>query len=350
MNILFAGTIESMFQTGTQRLRALKHIGYDATGVSITEAQRESRVLSYIRRFVSQPMYERLLEPNARAVSKIILDGADQVKPDIIWLEWPRMVPASTLVELRKRFPNVIIASYQDDNPFGVRRFAKYGWQRFFDAMPNYDIHLVKRQSDVAEYMALGAKKVEVHQTGFSEDLYYPEAVAPETVRHPVIFVGTALDHRVGFLDRLTGEMGVEVHIYGKRWERTPLYANRKELLHGFLSETGYRQSVCGAKIALGFVSHSNLDEYAGRTFEVPACGTMFLVERTPAQQEIYVEDKEVVFFDTAEECRDKIKYYLSHDEEREKIAAGGLARSKEYGFRARMEEAISVIANCNQS
>lgn len=349
MRILLAGTIENMSQTGSQRLRALQQIGYEATGVSIFEAQRESRGLAYIRRFVSQPIYERLLEPNARRASKIILDSADQLKPDIIWLEWPRMIPPSTLIELRKRHPNVIIASYQDDNPFGVRRFAKYSWQRFFDAIPYYDIHLVKRQSDVAEYMALGAKKVEVHQTGFSEDLYFPEPVAPETVCHPVIFVGTALDHRVGFLDRLTGELGVEVNIYGKRWERTPLYTNRKHLLHGFLSETGYRQSVCGAKIALGFVSHSNLDEYAGRTFEVPACGTLFLVERTPAQQEIYVEDKEVVFFDTLEECRDKIHYYLSHDEERERIAAGGLARSKEYGFRARMEEAIGVVKNSKQ-
>ncbi|WGU68927.1 glycosyltransferase [Capnocytophaga canimorsus] len=45
------------------------------------------------------------------------------------------------------------------------------------------------------------------------------------------------------------------------------------------------------------FLSKLNNDQYTRRCFEIPACGTMMLSERTPTLQEFYTENEEIVFF-----------------------------------------------------
>ena len=350
MKVLFTGVIENAWESGAQRLKAMNQIGIEAIGVSTTALQKESRHLAYARRFLPASVYEWILSPNARGLHELLLTKAAEIKPDVFWFEWPRMISKETIIELKKRFPNALVVSYQDDNPFGTRRFASYSWQRFFDAMPYYDLHLVKRESDIPQYKSRGATNVEVLLWGYAEDIFYPEAVPDNPSTPEVVFIGTALDQRVPFLDKLTGKLGVEVHVYGGRWDRTALNTDRKHLIHGSLTDADYRKVVCGAKIALGFVSHTNLDEYTGRLFEVPACGTMFLGESTELQKTLYVENKEVVFFNSPEDCRDKINYYLSHPEEREQIAAAGRQRALGYGCRDMMRTAEKLICKYKKS
>ena len=43
--------------------------------------------------------------------------------------------------------------------------------------------------------------------------------------------------------------------------------------------------------------------------------------------ESLYVENKEAVFFDTSEELKKKVKYYLLNKEERNKIAKNGRER-----------------------
>ena len=60
------------------------------------------------------------------------------------------------------------------------------------------------------------------------------------------------------------------------------------------------------------------------RSFEQPACGAFSLVTRTDALLEIFTEGENVECFDSVAEAREKIRYYLTHETERQKIAAAG--------------------------
>ncbi len=90
-------------------------------------------------------------------------------------------------------------------------------------------------------------------------------------------------------------------------------------------------KALCASKIGLNF----HIDHKAGeldrglnvRAFELAACGIFQLLQRVPSVNEFFLEGHEIVCFDTKEEMLDKIRFYLSHEEERMQIAAAAQAR-----------------------
>lgn len=63
------------------------------------------------------------------------------------------------------------------------------------------------------------------------------------------------------------------------------------------------------------------------------------------AIEEDFEIDKEVICFRNLEEAVERIKYYLSHDEEREETARRGMQRAREdHTWQKRWNEILEVI------
>ncbi len=92
-------------------------------------------------------------------------------------------------------------------------------------------------------------------------------------------------------------------------------------------------EGIWKSKINLGFLTHSNQDEFAHKSFEIAGCGSFLLAERSPGHIERFVEDEEAVFFSTIEECAEKIRRWLPDEAGRSRIAAQGAARAKAGGY-----------------
>jgi hypothetical protein len=72
------------------------------------------------------------------------------------------------------------------------------------------------------------------------------------------------------------------------------------------------------------------------RTYEVPMHGCLLLSNKAGANAHnlIFEDQKEAVYYDNLDDAIEKINYYLSHDEERVKIAKKGFERAwKEYDY-----------------
>jgi spore maturation protein CgeB len=76
------------------------------------------------------------------------------------------------------------------------------------------------------------------------------------------------------------------------------------------------------------------------RTFDMGLSGTLMLCEKSPDLDRYYEPGKEFVAFESLEECADKARWYLQHEEERARIAAAYRDRTlKEHLWKHRFVE-----------
>jgi GT2 family glycosyltransferase/tetratricopeptide (TPR) repeat protein/2-polyprenyl-3-methyl-5-hydroxy-6-metoxy-1,4-benzoquinol methylase len=94
-------------------------------------------------------------------------------------------------------------------------------------------------------------------------------------------------------------------------------------------------------------VNQSVRDDVNMRVFEAMACGGLLLTNALPHNglSELFTEGQEYVAFQSPEEVREKLRYYLDHDDERRAIAEAGNARVlAEHTYHHRMEEVLRCV------
>ena len=349
MRIFFAGGLSGEWMSGWQRCECLKALGLEVITFDHYTYQRRASPAKPIRiltgRFYDQTVVEKF--------NRDFLAALLAAQPDVAWLEWPMLLRTETLELAASRLPQCIWASFQDDNPFGSRSEERKRWGLFLEAIPRYDLHFVKRQSEIAEFRQRGAKSVRIFRHGYYDRLFHPlprDRIAPRLCQD-VSFVGTALDHRTSTISDLLARHEVQLRVYGNRWHRTLVYHLKRNCFFPAVLGEEYVHVICGSLISLGFVSSSNRDEYTMRTFEIPACKGFFLAERTPTHQELFVEGKEAEFFSSTEECADKIKFYLKSDGARDSIAEAGYQRcvKSDYSLQRSVANAVAQIKSLQE-
>jgi hypothetical protein len=330
--------------SGWQRFDCLKSLGH-----TVVPFDQEP----YIQRAFERKTFFRYgpAEYDASVLAEFnrdILATLVSARPHVAWFEWPFLLRRETLTEAAARLPGCVLVSFQDDNPFGTRWGELRRWRYFLDAIPAYDLQLVKRPSDVMEFSRRGARRAWLFRHGCYTSLFrpLPPREVPSEFCQEVSFVGTPLDNRVQAISELLIRHRFPLRVFGGRWERTLVYYRRHASFRSPALGEDYVRVICGSKISLGFVSASNHDEYTMRTFEIPACRGFLLAQRTPAHQELFAEGKEAEFFDSIEECADKIRFYLSHENLRQQIAEGGYRRCLEsdYSLSTRLAEAMEQV------
>lgn len=127
-----------------------------------------------------------------------------------------------------------------------------------------------------------------------------------------------------------------QLKIWGGAWDKSAVQsivnAWEKQTIFGDV----YAAAINSCTINIAILSESSKttlkgDQVTSRTFHIPGCGGFMLHERTAEFLDLFDEDKEAVCFDGPQEMADKVKYYLSHDQERERIALAGYEKVRRY-------------------
>ena len=96
------------------------------------------------------------------------------------------------------------------------------------------------------------------------------------------------------------------------------------------------------------FNSHLNISVHSSsnmRMFETTGVGTCLLTDHMEKTSELFVPDKEVVTYRSAEECIEKVVYLLEHPSERNAIARAGQIRTlREHSFHVRAQVLDGII------
>ncbi len=120
-------------------------------------------------------------------------------------------------------------------------------------------------------------------------------------------------------------EQPFHTRIWGKRWENVHLHHNKiipPEMLHGILPYIETPKVYNSAKISISLQSCN--DQLSNRTFDVLSSGGFLLTSDTPAVRINLIPEVNCAVSSSPEETVEKIKYYLTHEDERIRIAKTG--------------------------
>ena len=326
LKILYASGL-SPNDSSLHRLWALERLGHTVLPLNAYRYEPSQPLLrKAMHRLQWGPWIERL--------NRDVLAIAERERPDVLWADKLLALQPKTLDRLRTI--GVATVSYMIDNAFGPRRDP--GWRLYMQCIPHLDLHVTQRDRNVQDYMAWGARDALKIQTAYEPTLHYPPPVGWSDADRDrgVSFIGTPYDQRATFLTQLWKEFGAPVVISGAgfMWraqltEEAAAAICTGDELHG----AAYRDGIWRSKINLSFLTHSNQDEFAHKSFEIAGCGAFLLAERSPGHLARFVEDEEAVFFSDIEECATKIRRYLPDQAARTRIAAAGQARAVRDGY-----------------
>lgn len=325
LKILYAAGL-SPHDSSLYRLWALERLGHRVVSLNVYEYVPSNALLDKITfRLAAGPWVNRL--------NRDLLQMAEREKPGLVWTDKLLGMQPRTLEKLRAM--GIATVSYMIDNPFGTR--GDPGWRLYMKDIPYYDLHVVQRDANFADYRQRGARDVIKIQTAYEPTVHFPPPPdwSDANRDRDVSFVGTPYDDRAETLAWLA-KHGFGVVISGNRrsWQRAlPSDEFASLYREGELYLKQYREAIWRSKINLSFLTWANKDEFVHKSFEIAGCGGFLLAERSEGHMQRFREDEEAVFFSGRDELAAKIRRYLPDEAARTRIAAAGHERAVRDGY-----------------
>jgi spore maturation protein CgeB len=295
--------------------------------------------------------------------------AVERLRPDLVWAEKQQYLRPESLK--RARSLGAKLVHYTPDPYFTL------AWKRTSladAAMPLYDTLITSKRYELEQYRALG-KPVIYMPLGFGDEDHRPLSPASrndaDRFASDVSFLGGWEPRRESMLSQLAESVDCDLKFWGYGWEHvrdgrvTPqrwatLRRNaggvrfsirrNKSLARahqgGELYAAEYAYALSGSRISIGFLRQICPDQHTTRTFEIPACGSMLLADRTEEHLDMFEEGVEAEFFGSSAELIDKVRFYLAREDLRMRVALAGFRRCHDsgYSYSARLRVAIRAL------
>jgi hypothetical protein len=357
MKLLFLGPVNSG-QTSLMRMRAFERLGPTVRGIHTGEPWTRA---SWFKR-----QMQRRLQGGSVVdeINRSVRESATEFRPDLVWAEKQEFLRAETIGELRRLGAKTV--HFTPDPYFSLH------WKRtrlMDEAMGAFDALVYCKSYERRQYEALGKPTVYM-PLGYCDEVHRPLVSEDGRWNCAVGFLGGWEPRRERFLHAIIAA-GVELKIWGGYWDflRDGKWTLRRHLIlrqlageehfhfhsdallarahqGGEVYADDYARALTGSRIGLGFVRKVCPDQHTTRTFEIPACGSLLLADRTQEHQEFFEEGKEAEFFGSCEELLDKVKFYCSNEGVRKRVAERGYRRCKEdgYAYVCRLRVALRAV------
>ena len=357
MKILFLGAI-SEGQTSQMRMRALERLGHNVKGVDT--------IVPWLGAGWLQRQAQRRLQRGSVIddINGQVIAAARAFRPELIWAEKQEFLRAETLESLRQLGCRLV--HFTPDPYFSL------AWKRtaLMDAaMHQFDALVYCKAYERTEYESLG-KPVVYMPLGYSDEVHRPMPTGDERWSCDAGFLGGWEPRRQRMLHEVAAS-GAQLKIWGYAWDflrdgrwnlrrhivlkqlagKDSFRFRRDTLLAdchkgGEVYSNDYARALSGARIGLGFLRTVCDDQHTTRTFEIPACGSMLLADRTDEHRSFFDEGREAEFFSSSAELLDKLSFYSNNESARAQIAAAGLRRcvTGRYAYIYRMQDALQTV------
>jgi len=317
------------------------HVMYVASGKGYPYSPLDEAVLSSLQTLTTQV--------TVTDVRQNLVELASANRPDLVLVLDGMDLPLDQISVLRGL--GVRTAIWLTDDPYYTDFTMKI--------VAHYDYVFTLERNCIDFYKGLGCNEVHYLPFAAHRDHYHPTLTRSPVVRD-ISFIGSAYWNRVEFFRPLMPElMQFNTVINGIWWDRlpeAPLYGERIEIGR-WMSPQETAVAYSGSKIVIN-LHRSHVDEIVNnntllipaaspnpRTFEIAASGTLQLCDAREDMGDFYKLGEEIETFSSPQEMLDKIRFFLSHEEERRNIALRAYERTlKDHTYPKRLNQLLTVI------
>lgn len=301
--------------------RALRRRGHEVAVFWHTRLARNYRFnAGFTPRKAAQALEQRLplrLNPQARQRNRQLLQTVEAFKPDLLWLlAGNRSILPSTLASIQRRH-NCRLLYASGESPL------IFNYPLDLQAAGLWDLALVNDDYHGMQLRELGARRVVcLPLTAMDPDFHFPRRLNARQradLACDLAFVGTLLPP----------------HIYGERvralaalrdfdlriWSIHDLPPVLRPFLRGEALGEPMLEILSAAKLTVN--PHGQTMQYGGnmRLFEAAAVGTLQITDDRPGVYEWFTPGENILTFRDEADLRDKVAWFLAHDDEREEMA-----------------------------
>jgi spore maturation protein CgeB len=312
----------------------------------------EGHTEPFYKSFIHRLQHRFQFGPIIYNVTKRLIRESEREKPDVIWFYNVHLIGNRTLKKLRRSLPETIFLQYSNDDPFS-KNGTTFLWRKFLSSIPLFDLHFVYRKHNINNFKSYGVKESYLLRAYFikDEDFPVPAERIPKKFNCDVVFAGHyENDGRIEMLESIC-KSGYTLNLFGGGWNRALKQLDKDSpLLKLFpiapVTGDNYRYAICGAKVAMCFLSTLNNDTYTRRNFQIPAMRTAMLSEHTEDLTSLYKADEEAMFFKNKEEMLSKLEILVNNNNLREAISKAGYKRVYKDGHDvvSRMKMLLDII------
>lgn len=339
MKILFSSYHNPRFETITEYIeQAITGLGHEL----IIFDDRQHIIPGRIRNKINF-----LNKLDLRNINKNLLSTVDSTKPDVVIVAGGHRIQPETVEMLYKK--GVVSFLWTIDAPLNFRPII--------EAAPFYKYIFCQGTEAVGLLAEAGITNVRWLPVGYSPNYHQNIQISSTENKKfgfDVVFMGSYYPVRKKLFEELTQ---FNIGIWGPGWEKIAAHSPLKKAIRGgMLRPKEWTKLYSASKIVLAphyQDPEGKIPVYQAspRIFEALACKAFVLSDRQKDVLALFKDKEQLVYFDDKNDIKAKIKYYLNHPEEREKIAAKGYeCVTEKHTFTERVQEMLSFMNHYAQS
>jgi len=220
---------------------------------------------------------------------------------------------------------------------FASREYSLYG---------DYDLYIVEVPF-IGKYLKnVLHKPVICLPEGFNPSIHSPPNISKAEAEKngpDIMIAGTLYYERAYILEHLTD---YNLNIYGiyPGWLRSPVIKYHKRR---YLTGPEKAKVFFSSKICLNTIHYANIDGTNCRLFEIAGAGGFQIAEFRKSIPEYFIPDKEIVLYESIDDLKEKVNFYIRHPTLRWKIAQAGRKRAlKEHTWEHRLRNLLKKLNN----
>jgi len=329
MKILYCGV---MHGTSKSRFDGLKALGNEVKYFDYFEQSLTSK------RWIQRLEKFKINHLNQIVVNTKLIKEIKTMMPKMLWVDKGTMILKETLKEIKKINKNIIIVHHCTDDV----SFSSHNFKNYLESLNYYDAHFTCNKYNINDLEKISNSKFFYNELGYDHNIFQP---SNDEKKYDLFFIG---HHEPDYEKYISKVINLKLRFFigGPGWHRSELPQSKISFTN--YDEKIYQKVINQSKAGLGLYSAWNRNISSGRIFEIPACKVALIVKRNSFIEQLYVENRDAIFFDSTEELFEKMQFLINQPDELNLIAENGYKRciQNKCSWKDRIYEAWQDLEN----